>query len=160
MRICPSRLKCNYLKIKKLFCNFSFHLWNLHQILNISKEKMIVIANVFSKLQTFKDIVRRLSRKSRFRTPFNSQHVKESHAFVKFGLEHFYHSFSSIWRELICKISPLLTGEILGVFLNTLTPNDKYHVQDYENLHFLIQIKLSQQRKSFSQFFVPFIEST
>ena len=37
---------------KKLFLNFLFHLWNLHQILNILEKKMIVIAHVFSKLKT------------------------------------------------------------------------------------------------------------
>ena len=46
---------------------------------------MIVIANVFRKLQTVKDLVRPLSKKSRFRTPFDSQHVKGSQTLVKSG---------------------------------------------------------------------------
>ena len=33
---------------------------------------MIVIANVFSKLETVKDYVRQLSKKRRFRTSFDS----------------------------------------------------------------------------------------
>ena len=37
---------------------------------------MIVIANVFPKLQTVKILVRPLSKKRRFRTRFDSQHVK------------------------------------------------------------------------------------
>ena len=37
---------------EKTFCNFLLHFWNAYQILNILKEKMIVIANVFQKLQT------------------------------------------------------------------------------------------------------------
>ena len=36
-----------------------FDFWNLHQILNILKKKMIVIANVFPKLQTVKILIRR-----------------------------------------------------------------------------------------------------
>ena len=39
---------------------------------------MIVIATLFGKLQTAKDSVRPLSKKYRFRTPFDSQHVKGS----------------------------------------------------------------------------------
>ena len=34
----------------KNFLNFSFHFWNVHQILNILKKKMTFIANVFPKL--------------------------------------------------------------------------------------------------------------
>ena len=36
---------------------------------------MIVVANVFPKLQTVKDLVKRLSRKHHFRTSFDSQRV-------------------------------------------------------------------------------------
>ena len=36
----------------KIFLGFLFHLWNLHQILNISEKKKILIGNVFAKLAT------------------------------------------------------------------------------------------------------------
>ena len=52
VRICRSLFKCNYLKNKKHFLSFIFHLWNLHQISNIFKKKKIVIADVFPKLTT------------------------------------------------------------------------------------------------------------
>ena len=52
VRIWSSLFKCNYLKNKKHFLSFLFHLWNLHQILNIFDKKKIVIASVFSKLMT------------------------------------------------------------------------------------------------------------
>ena len=52
VNICHSLFKCNYLKNKKYFIGFLFHLWNLHQILKIFKKKKIVIANVFPKLTT------------------------------------------------------------------------------------------------------------
>ena len=50
--ICRSLFKCNYLKSKKHFLSFLFHLNNIHQISNISNKKNIVIANVFLKLRT------------------------------------------------------------------------------------------------------------
>ena len=55
---------------KKLFLTFLFNFLNLHQILNILKEKMIVIANVFPKLQTVKIFVRKLYQEHIFRTGF------------------------------------------------------------------------------------------
>ena len=50
VRICCSLFKSSYLKNKKHFLDVLFHLWNLAQILNIFKEKKILIANVFPKL--------------------------------------------------------------------------------------------------------------
>ena len=50
--------------------------------------------------------------------------------------------------------------EILGVVVNTLTADHKYPLRDCENLLFPIQRQLSQKRKTFSGFFVPFSEST
>ena len=62
--------------------------------------------------------------------------------------------------KLIWKMSPLVLGEILGMCVNILTPDGKYHVQDCENLKLGIQMQLSEKRKTFSRFFVPFLEST
>ena len=76
VRICNSQFKSNYLKSDKLFLNFLFHLLNLHQFLNIFKKKMIVITNVFPKLQTVNILVKPLSKKRRLRTRFDSEHVK------------------------------------------------------------------------------------
>ena len=45
---------------------------------------MIVIANVFSKLQTVKNVVRTLSKKRRLREPFDSQLVKTSQILAKY----------------------------------------------------------------------------
>ena len=44
-------------------------------------------------------------------------------------------------------------GEVLWVFVNTVTAEGKYPVQDYENLPLPIQIQLSEKQKTFSQFF-------
>ena len=63
---------------RKTFSNFLFHFWNLHQILNILKKRMIVIANIFAKLETVKNLFRPLSKNRRLRRHFESQHVKVS----------------------------------------------------------------------------------
>ena len=84
VRSCNCQVKCNYLKNQKIFLHFFFHFWNLDQILNILEKKMIVIANVFPKLGTVKILVRRLSKKCRFRTRIDIQHMKASEVPVKY----------------------------------------------------------------------------
>ena len=55
-------------------------------------------------------------------------------------------------------MSPCLV-EILRVFVNTLTADDKYPFQDSENLPLPIELHLPKKRKTFLRFFVPFLES-
>ena len=64
------------LKRKKHFLGFLFHLYNLHQILNIFQKKKILIANVFPKLATVQGLVTPLIVQRRLKTSFDSQHVK------------------------------------------------------------------------------------
>ena len=47
------------------------------------KKRIIVIANVFSELQAVKILIRPLSKKRRFGTRFDSQHVKASQVLAK-----------------------------------------------------------------------------
>ena len=159
VRICYSEFKYNYLKNKNLFLNFLFYLLNLHQISNIFKKRMIVIANLFPKLQTVKNLVRSLSKKLRFRTHIDSQNVKASQILAKSPWEFFYHVFSSFSGKLIWKMSQLVLGKILRESFNTLIADEKYRVQGCENLPLAIQMQLFEKQKIFSQFFIPFLES-
>ena len=61
---------------------------------------------------------------------------------------------------LIWKVYPLVLGEILLAFVNTLTADGKYPVQDCKNFQVQIQMQLSEKPKSFSEFFVRFMEYT
>ena len=54
----------------------------------------------------------------------------------------------------------LVVREILGWFVNTLTADRNYDVQDWENLPFPLIMQLSEKPKTFSQFFVVFLEFT
>ena len=71
-KIWYSQYERNYVGNEKPFLCFLINFWNLHQILNILNKKIIVIANVFLKLQTVKNSVRPLSKTRRFRTRFDS----------------------------------------------------------------------------------------
>ena len=55
-------------------------------------------------------------------------------------------------------MSSLVSGEILGVFFNTLTADGKYPVQGCGNMQLQIQI-ISEKQKTFSGIFVPFLDS-
>ena len=61
---------------------------------------------------------------------------------------------------MIWKISPVLLGEILLMFLNILTAEEGNPIEDWENMPLPIQRQLSEKRKTFSQFFVRFLECT
>ena len=98
-------------KKRKTFCNFFLHFWNLHQFFNILKEKMIIIANVFPKLQTVKIQLRPTSKKRCFGTRFDGQHVKACQILVKQPKERFYPILSSFSGKLIYKMSPLALRE-------------------------------------------------
>ena len=58
-----------------------------------------------------------LTIQRRLKTPFDSQHVKRFQTLVKSSWEHFYHVFSSLWGEIIWKISPWLKFEIIRFLL-------------------------------------------
>ena len=95
-----------------------------------------------------------------FGTRFETQHVKVSHILAKSPWQHFHHVFLSFWEKLIWKMSPRLFLEILGVFLNTLTADAKYPFEDWDILQFPMHMQLCQKQKIFSQFIIPFLEST
>ena len=143
VRICCSIFKSSYLKNKKHFFSFLFHLWNLHQISNIFKKNKIVLANVFPKLATVQGSVTSLPIQRRLKTSFDSQDVKRIQTLVKSSWEHFCHIFSALWGEVIWKISPWLKFEIRGLFVNIWTADYKYPVPVCENLPFRIQIQFS-----------------
>ena len=131
---CPLQVSCSglwefaapysnpvILKTKKHFLGFLFHLANLHQILNISKKKKIVIANVFPKVATVQGLDTPLNIQRRLKTFFDSQHVKRFQTLVQSSWEHFYHIFSSLWGEVILKTSPWFKFGVIGCFVNTWT---------------------------------------
>ena len=54
----------------------------------------------------------------------------------------------------------LVLCKILGLFVKTLSDDDKYCLLYRDNLLQPIQILLSQKQKTFSKFFSPFLKST
>ena len=57
-------------------------------------------------------------------------------------------------------MSPLVLGQIVEVFVNTLASDGKYLVQGCSNFQLSFQRQLSEKRKPFSEVFFPFLDST
>ena len=77
-------------KKRKTCSDFFGPFWYLYQILIILKKKKMILITLFSEFKTIKDVVRQVSKKRRFRAPFNSQLIKGSQARVKSAWQHFY----------------------------------------------------------------------
>ena len=143
VRICRSLFKSSCLRKKKHFPDFSFHWWNLHQILNIFEKKKIVIANAFPILATLKGLVTSLTLQCPLKISFDNQHVTRFQTPGKSSWEYLYHIFPSLWGDMIWKISPWLKFQTIGLFVNTWTTDYKYPVPDCETLLLTVQIQLS-----------------
>ena len=67
--------------------------------------------------------------------------------------------FLAFSGKLIYKMSPLVLGEILEGFVNTLTFSGKYLLQNFENLRLPIHMQLCDKRSLFSEVFARFLDS-
>ena len=73
--------------------------------------------------------------------------------------EKFYLIVSSFWKKLSVKTSLLVRSEILRLFVNTFTTDDKYSRDERQNLPELIQMQLPRKSKTFKQIFTMFLKS-
>ena len=55
--------------------------------------------------------------------------------------------FASFWEKLIWKMPHLVLRKIFQVFVNSLTADGRYPVEDWENLQFPMQMQLSEKKK-------------
>ena len=134
-------------KKQKLFLNFFLHSWNLDHIFNILKKMMTIIAYVFPKLETAKEVGRQMSKKFRFRRPFNKQHVKRNQVLLKSARQRLYHTYWSLSKNLSGKKPLLVICKMLEPFVYILSANDKYPLANRDNLVQQIQMKLSKKQK-------------
>ena len=103
-----------------------------------------------SEIKDSENVVREISKKFRFRGPFDKQHCKRTKALLKYGSQHLYRIQWSLPCQLSWKKFLLLTSKMLGLHVNTLAANEKYSVFNRDNLTIPIQIQLSKQQKTFS----------
>ena len=121
---------------------------------------MTLIADLFPKLRTPKNMVTSMSKKSRFKRSFGKQHGKRAQTLLKFAWQHLYHIYWSLWRQLTWRKSQLVICKISILFPDTLSANSRYSFLNRDNLTQPIQMQLSRKEKTFSEFFCSFLKST
>ena len=126
--------------------------------MHIFKKKMTLIAEVFPKLRTSKNLVRSIYKKSRFKVSLGKQHGKRTQTLLKFEWKHVYHIYWSLWRQSTWKKSLLVICKISRLFPNTLSADGKYSLLNRHNLMEPIQMQLSRNQKTFSDFFAAFLK--
>ena len=119
---------------------------------------MIVIADVFPKLRAAKNLLRSISKKTRFREPFERQNGKGTSSLLKFERQHLHQIYWSMWRQLTYKKSLLVIYKIFRMFVNTLSADGQYSVLNRQNLTQPIQMQLSGKQKFFSEHFCAFLK--
>ena len=110
-----------------------------------------------------------MCKKSRFRRPCNSQHIKlvsQNLATVSMlnSLKTCTTAFPSHCFVTLSKIDMenirLSVSEVLRVFVNKLSTNNTYFLCNRKNLPEPIQLQLSKKQKKFSEFFAAYLKST
>ena len=120
---------------------------------------MTVMAYLFLKLPPAKNVVRYISKKSRFRLPFQKEHGKRVSTLSKFERQNLYHIYWSTRRQFSCAESLLVICKSLRLFVNTMSAVDKCSLPNTDKLMQPIHIQLSQKLKTFSQLFPAFSKS-
>ena len=98
-----------------------------------------------------------MSKRSCFRTPFGNEGVNGLQTLLKSARHHDYPLVSSVRGKLSCKKLPSISYEILRLFVNALTADDKYsesNMQIFGNnfkRHYL-------RSKTFSGFLIAFLK--
>ena len=105
-----------------------------------------------------KDVATKTSKRSGFRTPFAKEGVNGFETLLKSERHHYYPLLSLIRVKLSCKKLPSVWCEILRLFVNALTADDQSSGRNMQNLPQQFQTPLSKKQKTFSGFFIAFLE--
>ena len=73
-----------YLKNKRFFLNFFLHFFKSALNSEHFQKKMTLIAYVFPKVPTTKNVLRQMSKSSRFREPVDRRHGKWAEALIQY----------------------------------------------------------------------------
>ena len=129
---------------------------HLGSVLNNFKKSLRLVAYLFLRLRPAKSVVRYMSKKSRFRLPFQKEHGKRVSTLFKFERQHLYHIYWSTRRHFSCKKSLLVICKCLRLFVNTMSVVDKCSLPNRDNLMQPIHMQLSEKLKHFCSFILRF----
>ena len=128
--------------------------------MKIFRKKMTIIADVFPKLRTPKNLVRSMPKKSLFKGSFEKQHGKCGQTLLKCQGQLLYYIHWSLWRQLTCRKFMLLICKISRLFRDTLSADGKYFLLNRDNWTQPIQMQVSRKEKAFSELFSAFLKSS
>ena len=120
---------------------------------------MTIIAYLFLRLPPAKNMGRYMSKKFRFRLPFQKEHGKRVSTLFQIERQNLYHIYWSTRRQFSCKKSLLVICKSLRLFVNTMSAVDKCSLPNKYNSMQPIHNQLSQKLKTFSQLFPAFSKS-
>ena len=120
---------------------------------------MTLIAYLFLRVRPAKNVVRYMSKKSRFRLTVQKEHSKRVSTLFKSDGQILYHIYWSTGRRFSCKNSLLVICKSLRLFVNTVSAVDKCSLPNRDNLMQPIHMQLFQKLKTFSEFFPAFSKS-
>ena len=86
----------------------------------------------------------------------SEHHVNGFETLLKLARHHYFPIFPRIRDKLSCKMSAVVTSKIFRLFVNTLTPDDKYSRRNIKIFRQQLQTPLSQKAKTFCGFFIAF----
>ena len=98
------------------------------------------------------------SKRSCFSTPFGNQQVNGFETLLTSARHHYFPVFPWIRDKLSWKKTALVTSEIFLLFVNTLTPDDKYSRPNMQIFWQQHQTLLSQQGNTFCLFLIAFLK--
>ena len=87
MQLIRTKLSQKLKLVLDFFFSFSKSTLNFEH----SQKKMTLLADLFPKLRTLKNVVRYMSKKSRFKVPFDRQHRKQLQTLFPSEPQHRYH---------------------------------------------------------------------
>ena len=79
-----TQFRCIYLKKEKIFSQFFSEFFESALNFEHFQKKMTLIAYVFPKLRTTKNLLRQMSKSSRFREPVDWRHGKWAEALIQY----------------------------------------------------------------------------
>ena len=121
---------------------FSAYLKFILNFEHFQRKKMSLIADVFLKLRTQKNLVRSISKNSGLKGSFRKQHGKRAQTLLKFAWQHLYDNYSLVWSQLSYKKSLLVICKISRLFPNPLSAEGKYSLLNRDNLTQPVQMQV------------------
>ena len=145
-------------KVKTFFGFFIKFLkcaWNLE---HSEKKKKSILAKLLPKLLHPKEMFTEASKRSCFNTPFVYQRVNGFETLLKSARHHYFPIIPWFRDKVSWKKSALVTSEIFRLFVNMLTPDEKYSRRNIQTFWQQLQTLWSQEEKKFCRFLIAFLK--